>query len=323
MKKYIIVLAVLFSQVKLLAQDPNFSQYFASPMNFNPALLGNDMHKEYKINLLTRQKWWGENAKPFVTNAISVQKQITATTSQSNLMYVGVQMLNERSSDGVLTNSYFGTAINDKIKLAEYDFLSTSLSFAYSNRMVDLSVATFQTQFGSFGFVPSSVNYDPISLVSKKYFDLNAGVSFDHQGKDQLDYQFGLGLFHVNRPGQSVLNNDNYKLNIRTVLHGSLSYKLKNKDIVYAGINMQAQGQDRIFTIGGNYTRKFDELKNIYLTVGLWDRWGEAFYPYFGLKYNDIGIGISYDVPPTELRSRIGATNSMEATISWDLGKKK
>lgn len=321
MKKYIFILAALLSQVNLRAQDPVFSQYFASPMTFNPALLGNDMRKEYKVSLLTRQKWWGENAKPFTTNAISIQKQITSDINYFNLMYVGLQMLNERSADGVLTNSYFGATLNDKIKISENDFLSTALSFSYANRMVDLSVATFQSQFGSFGFMPNSVNYDPISLVSNKYFDLNAGVSFDHQGSNQIDYQLGIGLFHVNKPGQSVLNNDAYKLDMRSVLHGSLVYRFENKDFAQFSTNLQAQGQDRIFTLGGHYTRELDEVKNIYVTVGVWNRWNEALYPYVGVKFNDISLGFSYDVPPADIRNRFGSTNSMEATFTWDIGK--
>jgi type IX secretion system PorP/SprF family membrane protein len=323
MKKYIIILVALLSQVHLLAQDPVFSQYFISPMTYNPALLGNDMRKDYKVGLLIRQKWWGENARPFTTNAISVEKQLTSNINYFNLMYVGLNMLNERSADGVLTNSYFGATLNDKIKIAEHDFLSTALSITYANRLVDLSAATFQSQFGSFGFMPTAVNYDPISLVSNKYFDLNAGLSFDHQGASKLDYQFGVGLFHVNKPGQSVLNNENYKLAMRSVIHGNLIYNFNNKDKAQFGTNLQTQGQDNIFTFGGAYTRVLDAPKNINITVGLWDRWNEAIYPYIGVQYNDIHLGLSYDIPPADIRNRLGSVNSLEASLTWDIGKMK
>lgn len=304
-----------------MAQDPFFSHFFKAPMTINPALLGNDMDKDFKVSLITRNKWWGENSKPFTTNALSVEKQVTTNTNYFNLMYIGVQMLNERSGDGVLTNSYFGATLNDKIKITEKDFISSALSFSYANRLVDINAATFQSQFGSFGFMPTAVNYDPISLVSNKYFDMNAGLSLDHFVNNNLNYQFGFAMFHVNKPSQSGVNKDGYRLDMRTVVNGSLNYTFNNLSSLYIGTNVQKQGVDQIFTIGGNYMHQFSNQNNLKLTLGLWNRVNEALYPYIGLKYNDLNIGLSYDIPTKEIRSRVSSASSIEANLTWDFGK--
>ena len=322
MKKTILFIGIYLGVfVQANAQDPLFSQFFNSSMTLNPSMLGNDMSKEYKASFITRNKWWGGNIKPFTTNAISIEKQITTNKNYFNLMYLGVQMLNDRSGDGVLTNSYFGVTLDDKIKLTENDYISTALSLVYANRLVDLNAATFQTQFGSFGFIPSSTNYDPISMVSNKYLDMNAGVSIDHHGSDKLDYQFGLGLFHINKPNQSFFKDDKYKLSMRTVLHGTVNYKANVNDSYTFGSNFQNFGGENVFTLGCNYTRKIDQINSLYFTMGIWDRFNESVYPYLAIKYNALHFGLSYDIASSELRSRFVSTNSVEATLTWDIGK--
>lgn len=324
MIKYIIFIGLSLAVfVDANAQDPVFSQFFHSAMTLNPALVGNDMNKEYKASFITRNKWWGGNIKPFSTNAFSLEKQVRTNDNNSNFVFLGLQMLNERSGDGVLTNSYFGATINDKLKLTENDFLSTALSFVYANRLVDLNAATFQTQFGSFGFIPSSSNYDPISLVSNKYLDLNAGLSLEHSANDKFKYQFGFGLFHINRPNQSFFKDDKYKLSLRSVLHATVNYKINSNNFLMLGSNFQSFGGENVYTIGGNYTTKLDQLNEIFITAGLWDRFNHSIYPYVAIKYNSLNFGLSYDLASPEVRARFISANSVEATLTWDIGKSK
>ena len=76
MKKYIIILVLsLFISELAISQDPYFSQYFASPMTLNPSLIGSDLKKESRLQMITRNQWWGGNSKPYTTNMVSLEKR--------------------------------------------------------------------------------------------------------------------------------------------------------------------------------------------------------------------------------------------------------
>ena len=50
MKKNILAILLVFAVVTAKAQDPNFSQFFASPLTINPALTGNSNSDNLAIN---------------------------------------------------------------------------------------------------------------------------------------------------------------------------------------------------------------------------------------------------------------------------------
>ena len=72
---HILVLSLFISELAI-SQDPYFSQYFASPMTLNPSLIGSDLKKESRLQMVTRNQWWGGNSKPYTTNMVSLEKRL-------------------------------------------------------------------------------------------------------------------------------------------------------------------------------------------------------------------------------------------------------
>jgi len=69
--KIVIVLALL-SSGKLLAQDAQFSQFYAAPLIINPALTGNTIQDRFSLNY--RNQWPAvPNSKAFTTYAFSYE----------------------------------------------------------------------------------------------------------------------------------------------------------------------------------------------------------------------------------------------------------
>src|SRR5215471_13501157 len=108
MKKIFITLTLLVSLATVSnAQDPNFSQFFASPITLNPALTGK-FDGVYRFAANYRNQW------PTINNAyttatasfdMGIMKDRIPDYDQFGLGFMGYT---DRAGDGVLTNNSFG-----------------------------------------------------------------------------------------------------------------------------------------------------------------------------------------------------------------------
>ena len=65
---------LMLAGVAVRAQDPRFSQYFASPMTLNPALTGN-IDGSLRVAVNFRQQWWAASS-PFQTTSLSFEHRL-------------------------------------------------------------------------------------------------------------------------------------------------------------------------------------------------------------------------------------------------------
>jgi type IX secretion system PorP/SprF family membrane protein len=111
MKKLISTLMVCVALVSVsIAQDPNFSQFFASPLTLNPALTG-------KFDGLVRvagnfRNQWPTINNAFVTKTASVDFGILKNRmSEIDQLGVGILGVSDNAGDGVLVTNYGGLSL--------------------------------------------------------------------------------------------------------------------------------------------------------------------------------------------------------------------
>jgi hypothetical protein len=56
---------------------------------------------------------------------------------------------------------------------------------------------------------------------------------------------------------------------------------------------------------------------------GVWNRFRDAFYPYFGLEGKNWLLGISYDLFDTNINKFFNSVQSMEFSLAWHLNSVK
>src|SRR5215510_9186298 len=108
MKKIFTTLAICVALAGVsTAQDPNFSQFFASPLTLNPALTGK-FDGIFRFAMNYRNQW------PTISNAYT-----TGTTSldmgimknripEYDQFGIGLMGFTDRAGDGALTENYVG-----------------------------------------------------------------------------------------------------------------------------------------------------------------------------------------------------------------------
>src|SRR6476661_5153751 len=117
MRRFSFFIATLFTVLTATAQDPNFSQFFASPLTLNPALTGK-FDGQYRVAGNYRNQW------PTINNAYT-----TATVSFD----VGIMAFTDKSANGALQYNYLAlsTAYHKGLDEDGYNQLGAGFQATY------------------------------------------------------------------------------------------------------------------------------------------------------------------------------------------------
>src|SRR5215216_6046073 len=104
MRKYFILVMSLALVQASSAQDPNFSQFFVSPLSLNPALTGK-FNGDFRVAGNYRDQW-PAISKAFVTSTISFDAPILRSRiSDIDTWGVGVLAMTDKTANGILSTN--------------------------------------------------------------------------------------------------------------------------------------------------------------------------------------------------------------------------
>ena len=111
MKKNILLVLLLFLLVNAKAQDPMFSQYYASPLYLNPGLAGSV--KQPRLIFNSRLQW-AKLPNAFTTYAASADYLVEDWSSA-----FGVLAMTDKAGSANLRNTSIGATYAAKIRIAK------------------------------------------------------------------------------------------------------------------------------------------------------------------------------------------------------------
>ena len=141
----------------LLAQDPQFSQFFSSPLTLNPALTGNFNGTTRMVGNIRSQNADYNNA--YNTKTASVDFNLLGNRiKQFDRLSMGVLFLSDQTGNKVLTNNHLGLSLSYMKALDEEQKRSVSIGFqaVYNNKRFNSANAKFSLPFTSLGLVPEA-----------------------------------------------------------------------------------------------------------------------------------------------------------------------
>src|ERR1041385_8245656 len=140
-----LIFGIMLSSSSLQAQDPGFSQFFASPLTLNPALTG-------KFNGVVRvagnyRNQWPSINNAFITSTISVDAPILRSRLPENDTWgLGLMAMTDKTASGVLTSNFvsFSTAYHKALDEDGLHQLGVGFQGTYANRSLDGNKLTFE-----------------------------------------------------------------------------------------------------------------------------------------------------------------------------------
>ncbi|KAA3642527.1 MAG: type IX secretion system membrane protein PorP/SprF [Bacteroidetes bacterium] len=300
MKKQIAFLLFLIVSVSSIAQDMQFSQFYAAPLYVNPGFTGSTI--EHRLTMNYRHQW------PNIPGAFEAyHASYEYNASEINSGFGLIMNREDVGSFGLKTN-LAALSYAYRFQLQRKLYLMPGLKLGYAIRSIDYSRLTFNDQLES----NNSVTLDEKAFGNESvaYPDVSSGILLYGE-----NYWFGVSLNHMNEPNQSLLTDGGesilpMKLSVqggyKFELSGPVKKRLSAKDITTA-INYKAQGLYDQFDIGAYYN-------HTPFVFGFWYRGIPGLKSYEpGIQNNDaVIVLVGYSVPDRNLR--IGY--SYDVTIS-------
>jgi type IX secretion system PorP/SprF family membrane protein len=277
------------------AQDPHFSQYFASPLIVNPASTG-FFDGDYRISTNIRQQWANVGDGYYTSNLSADFKLSQNSIQEIDKLAIGILGLNDQSLNGALNNSYYAISLgfHKGLSYQGNQSLGVGLQVGLIQKSLDYSRLTFANQFNGREFdltIPSGTQYDKVNINN---FDFNFGLLYDINF-DKWGTYLGTSIYHITQPNESVFSSIASKLPFRNTIHGGGNFILNNTlSFVFSGnYNKQANTEETLY---GGLLKISSANNNFNFYTGVWNRINDAIIPYFGIDYNQWSAGINYSV---------------------------
>ncbi len=296
MKKAVVIIC-LFMQSFAFAQDPKFSQYFASPLTLNPALTGY-FDGKYRVAVNTRQQW-ANVGDPYNTYSLSGELKLNDEFYSDDIFSIGLNALMDESFNQVL-KSYAYSASFSYYKYLDADHnlkFGLAPQVSYVSKALDFDALTVASQYENGTFNMSLPNYLDLKSNKIAYFDFNLGANLSIT-KNRISTNIGYSIYHLSRPKESLYNDQNVKIPFRHNVNFSFRYLSTNEmvDLNFSAYYM-LQGRNSYNIFGGIVGVKPNFESNIKLNGGLWFRANEQqFFPYVGFEVSNVSLGLNYSV---------------------------
>lgn len=319
MRNLTLIIILALSWTNTQAQDPHFSQFFASPLTLNPALTGK-FDGDIRVTGNYRNQWPSIN-RAFITSTISVDFPILKNHIGTNDTWgFGIMAYADKSANGALSQNYLSASTSYHLALNEDGYTQIGIGFlgSYSNTILNTADLKFEDQLTPFGFTgPSGETFNGATLNSH-YFDLNAGLLYSTSSSDRNYFYGGFSMYHVTRPKQTFTNNIFAAVNARTTLHAGGYFPLGDLTTVHlsALYSTQAKASETVFGGALQFALSEDE-RPVSVYLGSWMRAGDALIPYAGLEFSDFRLGLSYDVNTSSLKTASQQKGGLELSLNY------
>lgn len=303
-------------------QDPQFSQFYASPLYLNPAFAGST--DEARAGMNYRNQWPAMDA-----NFISYSAYFDYMFQDYN-SGVGLMLMSDQASNSGLRATTISLQYAYKLRLSKLWAFRPGIQAAYTLKDANFNSYYFNSQWnpvtGSFDGPPPASD---LGGGGSGYFDVSlGGLAYSK------NIWLGYSAHHLNQPDQSITG-DGDPLKRKHSFHGGYRFML-GSGVIRQGYKEVHRERSITPTFQYKFQGDFDQLDvGTYLTLepmvlGLWYR-GLPFKPYEGLRNNEaivlligytwqgFNMGYSYDYTISQLGSASGGAHEVSISYQFPL----
>lgn len=297
------------------AQSPVYSQYYAAPLQLNPAFAGNTIAPFINMNYRSN---WTNIPTAYQTFGVSYSQFFEDLNSG-----FGLTATTDDAGQGLIVTNRFTGVFSYKLSVNEDFALKFGVEAGFIQSRLGWEFLEFPDQIEEeFGIVLNTEEIQPDDL-SQTLFDVSTGVlAYSKQ------FYGGITLKHINTPDESffdINNNLNAGYPMRAAVQGGMQLPI--------GQNNNRGPQSFISpNILYTWQRDFAQLNiGAYASVGpvfggLWYRHAntnaDAVIFLAGFQQGVLKVGYSYDMTVSSaLNSRSGGSHEISVILNFDANR--
>ncbi len=304
------------------AQDPIFSQFYAAPLQLNPALTGNTYQPHFTLNYRNQ---WPDLNKAYVTYSASFSQFSKALNSGFGLL-----VLSDDAGNGLYKTNKLSGLYAYRVQLAKDYYLKIGVEGSFVQNRVDWDKLIFYDQIDQIDGpidpvtgLPNPTEETQPAELNKSYFDVSTGFLI-------YSKQFfgGFGLKHLNTPDETITGvNDNLNngLPMRFTMHAGAQLTLiegnkkRAPTLLSPNIMYIKQGDFGQFNVGTYLSFGF-------IYGGAWYRHAltnpDAAIFLLGVQKGVLKVGYSYDMTVSGLAGKSGGSHEISITLNFERPEK-
>ena len=282
-KILIIILTIVFLIISKsgFSQDPQFSQFYASPLYFGAAFAGATPGSRICLNYRNQ---WPSLPKAFVTTAVSYDKNVSKFNSG-----VGGFILRDQAGTASLSRYIGGLLYSYNIRVNRRLQVRAGASFLYQYLTFDYSSMIFGHEINQ---NTGEVNPDKNTELSKTgFFDFStSAIAYSKR------FWLGMAIDHLPRPSESLSGDQKGTIPVKYTLFGGAKMKINR----YVG---RSHKQYAIFAFHYKRQGTYDQLDlGAYvnrnpLMLGFWYRGLPGLKKSFGhINHDAVAFMVGYKV---------------------------
>lgn len=337
----IVSIVSLFLANIVCAQDPGFSQYYATPLFVNTAFVGDKQDLNFGVNhrTFTNSQLAHYNLTqiagiiPFEADFL-YKKRSSSSQHSSGL---GFSVYREATGRNDELNT-FGSIISVAhcIQLEREHFLSMGIHGGYIRKMQGDNFNWGSQYSLDFGYDPSVISSVDDALNDFSHFPsfgfgiqyfYKSGVLEDYFKRFDFDAYTGIAFYNVNRPNQSFFDNKEARLPLVIKYNAGLKYHATKRYALYPTLLWEHQNLNNQVNLGmyANVRTSLTEevAKDVVnILVGVWYRVGDSFITSVGCTYYDFKFAISYDFNATNFSYNNRGKGATEVSLKYTFASK-
>lgn len=297
----------------IMAQDPQYSQFYAAPMYLNPALAGANSCS--RVATSYRMQWPGIPGK-FNSFVASFDHCLPQYNSAYGLIFT-----KDQAGSGALGGSSASGIYAYQLNLTRKWTVNVGFQGTYASRSVNFYDLYFVDQL----LTGSATTVEKPFVERINYFDLSSGVVAFSQTS-----WWGFAAHHMTTPNQGVHAPDS-KLPVKYSFHAGRSFALRNsaagrrkiaEQNFTPAINYKQQGKFKQLDLGAYLTYEPVVLGIWYRGIPVLDAGSENSVNHDGIIFTagfskeTFTLGYSYDITLSRLSST--TRGSHEISLSYN-----
>jgi type IX secretion system PorP/SprF family membrane protein len=331
---FFVLLFILLSVRSVQAQDPRLSQFYAAPLQMNPAMIGL-FEGRYRFVANYRELYPAIlDNNPYRTLAASYDMRFR----MQNDDYIGLGVSALRDEVGQAnfnrTNANVGLSFLKQLGGSRYtpytQYLVAGAQVGFGQHGLNWQRLWFSEQFdsGSGTIDFSAPNGEDFTgqLSTDPFLDFNAGLLWYILFEDNLSMYFGGSLHHLNSPSITFLETGDASLDMRWVGQAGGEFPLTQGLSFLPAAAVMGQGEHLSITTGGNFRYSNRDWREVAIRAGAWVHVAnqlnqgmgmDAFVVTTFLEMERWNIGLSYDVTTSVLARANNSRGAFEISFMY------
>ncbi len=334
--KRIITILLLLQSIGILAQDAQFSQYYAASLYLNPAFSG--IYNDPSVHMNHKRQLQSVDNINELTQVSFVFPIKPAGSIEQSIGGAGIMAFNEKSLfKGIYErNSIFlNYAHNIKFGLLSSYLISVGVQAGFEIRKLNFSNLTWGSQYNAFFGFDDTLPI-PVTEFDDQQQNMVVNAGFMYYYNPERNYLlhkysafFGVSATNINRPNTSFTIDTDDAAPMLFKYNGGIEFKV-NKLFITPSLLYLYIRQTQQFNAGLNmaYVPNAERYraKGTQLLFGTWYRLRDSFIFMGGVRLSQLTVRVSYDMNSTLFVPQKGvdlAQNSMEISIQYSLSKNR